>query len=86
MEARRFQFTPNIIALKRGETVRLEITALDFAHGFHVPDLDLRVDLMPGKIVAVDMTAKEVGTMEFLCDNFCGEGHEEMNGQFVVSE
>jgi heme/copper-type cytochrome/quinol oxidase subunit 2 len=23
---------------------------------------------------------------DFLCDNFCGSGHEEMNGTIVVSD
>ncbi len=83
--AQRFQFTPNRIPLKMGERVALMIKAVDFPHGFTVPDLGLRVDLVPGKVTRVLISPKEVGTIDFLCDNFCGDGHERMHGQFVVT-
>ncbi len=83
--AQRFQFTPNSIPIKLGEHVTLLVKAVDFPHGFNVPDLGLRVDLMPGKVTKVLITPKEVGTIDFLCDNFCGDGHERMHGQFIVT-
>ena len=83
--AQRFQFTPNHIPITLGERVTLLITAVDFPHGFNVPDLGIRADLVPGKITRVLITPKEVGTIDFLCDNFCGDGHERMHGQFLVS-
>ncbi len=83
--AQRFQFTPNSIPIKLGERVALMIKAVDFPHGFNVPDLGIRLDLMPGKVTRVLIVPKDVGTIDFLCDNFCGDGHERMHGQFVVS-
>lgn len=83
--AQRFHFTPNVIALKAGEPVLLKITALDFAHGFFIPDLDRRLDLMPGRAVTFAFTPASPGTLHFLCDNFCGEGHEGMDGRFEIS-
>ncbi len=84
--ARRFQFTPAEIALKRDETVVIALTAIDFVHGFSVPDLGLRADLMPGRVVRVTLKPTKTGTLDFLCDNFCGAGHEEMHGRFIVSD
>lgn len=83
--AQRFQFTPRVIPLKVGEPVRLLIRSLDFTHGFYLPDLDQRVDLVPGRVVALALTPRAPGTLHFLCDNFCGEGHEGMDGQFDVT-
>ena len=83
--AQRFQFTPNSIPIKLGERVTLLVKAVDFPHGFNVPDLGLRVDLMPGKVTKILIAPKEVGTIDFLCDNFCGDGHERMHGQFIVT-
>jgi len=83
--ARRFEFTPNEIALKVGEPVVLLIHSLDFIHGFHVPDLGVRSDLLPGLVTRVQITPTRVGRLDFLCDNFCGDGHEEMHGQFTVT-
>lgn len=84
MTARRFAYTPRDIEVKAGVPVVLEITAIDFVHGFHIPDLKLRSDLLPGQVTRVRFTPAKPGVLPFLCDNFCGDGHEEMNGRIVV--
>jgi len=83
--AQRFRFTPNVIPLKAGEPVVLLIRSLDFPHGFFVPDLNLRTDLMPGRVVRLALTPRAPGPLAFLCDNFCGDEHEGMDGHFEVS-
>jgi cytochrome c oxidase subunit 2 len=83
--AQRFQFTPSEIALKSGQPVVLEITSLDFIHGFNIPELGIRTNLLPGPPTRVAIKALAPGRYDFLCDNFCGSGHEEMNGTIVVS-
>ena len=83
--AQRFQFTPNEIVLKSGQPVVLEITSLDFIHGFNIPALGIRTNLLPGPPTRVAIKALAPGRYDFLCDNFCGSGHEEMNGTIVVS-
>jgi cytochrome c oxidase subunit II len=85
LEAHRFEYKPNRILLKKGEPVVLEITSLDFVHGFNVPDLKIRADLPPGKITKVRVVFDKAGEYDFLCDNFCGSGHEEMGGKIIVS-
>ena len=85
MTARRFAYEPNEIALKAGERVMLAIRALDFAHGLKIPDLGLRIDLLPGLVTRLELQPRQPGVIDFLCDNFCGEGHEEMHGRFIVS-
>ena len=82
--AQRFRFTPNVIPLKAGEPVVLLIRSLDFAHGFFVPDLHLRTDLMPGRVVRLALTPPAPGPLAFLCDNFCGDGHETMHGRMIA--
>jgi len=84
--AKRFAYSPNQIVLKTGESARLEFTALDFTHGFKIPDLGIRADLPPGKVTVVSLTPQKAGSYDFLCDNFCGSGHEEMNGRIVVKD
>jgi cytochrome c oxidase subunit 2 len=85
IEARRFAFSPNRIALKAQQPVVLAFTAIDFMHGFNVPDLHLRHDLLPGRVVRVPLRFDKPGEYDFLCDNFCGDGHEGMNGKFIVT-
>jgi len=82
--ARRFEFVPAEIVLKLGEPVVIAVTSLDFIHGMNIPDLKQRHDLVPGRVTRIALTPREAGVIEFVCDNFCGDGHEEMHGRFVV--
>lgn len=85
MTARRFVYEPNEIALKAGERVVIAIRSLDFVHGMNIPDLGMRLDLMPGRVTRLELQPQAPGVIDFVCDNFCGDGHEEMHGRFVVS-
>ena len=85
MTARRFAYEPNEIPLKVGEPVVVEINSIDFIHGMNLPDLGKRLDLVPGRLTRLELQPSAPGVIDFLCDNFCGEGHEGMNGRFVVS-
>ena len=82
--AQKFSYTPNEIVLKNRQPAVLEFTALDFVHGFKIPDLNIRADLPPGKVTRVRVTPEEAGVYDFMCDNFCGSGHEEMSGRIIV--
>lgn len=84
--ARRFVYSPNEIVLKKGQPVVLEFTAIDFRHGFSIPDLNIRADLPPDKVTQVRLMPNKAGSFEFLCDNFCGSDHEDMGGRILVQE
>ena len=85
MTAHRFAYEPNEITLKAGERVVVAIRSLDFVHGMNIPDLGMRLDLVPGRVTRLELQPKAPGTIDFVCDNFCGDGHEEMHGRFVVT-
>ena len=85
MTARRFVYEPNEIALKAGERVVIAIRSIDFMHGMNLPDLGKRQDLVPGSVTRLELQPMKPGVIDFLCDNFCGDGHEGMHGRFVVS-
>jgi cytochrome c oxidase subunit 2 len=84
--AKRYEYDPNKITLKKGVPVTLEFTTLDRVHGFSCPDLGIRGDILPGKVLKIQFTPKKAGTFPFHCDIFCGEGHENMTGEFIVKE
>ena len=72
------------IEAKRGETLVIVLTATDFVHGFSLPDLKARVDVPPGKGVELTLRSPPPGRFIYLCDNFCGEHHDRMNGVLTV--
>jgi len=84
--AKKFEYTPNVIKLKKGVPVVLEFTTLDVLMGFKVPDLGIRADIIPGKVSRIRVVPDKVGTFPFLCDIFCGSGHENMTGTLIVTE
>ena len=83
--AKKFVFVPSEIRVKQGETVLLEFTAPEVPMGFSLPDFALRTDIVPGKVATLRLTPDRTGSFDFLCDLFCGSGHEEMNGKLIVS-
>ena len=83
--ARRFTFSPNKLTLKQGVPVVLELSTADVVMGFSVPDFQTRADILPGKCARVRLVPDKVGTFVFLCDIFCGSGHETMNGTITVT-
>jgi cytochrome c oxidase subunit 2 len=82
--ARRFTYSPDKITLTVGVPVLLELTTADVLMGFSVPDLNARADIIPGKVARLRIVPDKTGTFTFLCDIFCGSGHETMNGTFTV--
>src|SRR4029077_16788754 len=82
--ARKFTYSPNKLTLKKGVPVVLELTTADVLMGFSAPDFDVRADIIPGKVARVRLKPDKVGTFAFLCDIFCGSGHETMNGSITV--
>jgi cytochrome c oxidase subunit 2 len=81
----RWAFDPSTIELKKGEPVVFELTANDVFMGFSMPDFKVRTDVVPGKTQRLALTPDKSGTFTFLCDIFCGDGHESMHGTLVVT-
>jgi cytochrome c oxidase subunit 2 len=82
--ASRFEFTPDTVKVKAGQPVTLVLTTLDRIHGFKMPQLGIRTEIIPDQETRVSITPDKPGTYTFFCDVFCGDGHEEMAGTLVV--
>jgi cytochrome c oxidase subunit II len=84
ISARQWAYEPNSIMLQKGVPVILELTSSDVHHGFNLPDLGVRADVLPGKPTRIRVTPDKAGTFSFHCDYYCGSGHEGMEGQIIV--
>lgn len=82
--AKKFNYSPGELKLKKGVPVILEFRSLDVVMGFNLPDFGVRADIIPGKTTRLRLVPDKTGTFVFLCDVFCGSGHEEMNGRLTV--
>ncbi len=84
IEARKYEFIPPVIELKRGVPVVLEFVSLDRKHGARQKELGIDLEIAPGHPARVRLAPEKEGTFEFHCSIFCGSGHEEMSGRIVV--
>ena len=83
--AKKFEFIPAEITLEKGVPVMLELTTEDVAMGFSAPDFKVDVEIVPGKVARVRLLPDKAGTFEYICDVFCGDGHEDMGGKIHVA-
>lgn len=83
--ATRFQFRP-ILQLERGERYRFLISSNDVQHGFSLQPDNLNYQVIPGYVLALEMTPEEAGTFQIVCNEYCGLGHHLMLGQITVVE
>lgn len=86
IQARKFQFTPAEVTLKKGEPVILRLTSADRAHGFLLKPLKIDADIAPGKTVDVAVTPTAAGNYTVICDHYCGTGHGNMKMKLTVVE
>lgn len=82
--AKQFEFSPNPIRVKLGETIRLKITSVDVTHGFSLPEFGINETLNPNETVSVELQATKKGEFPFACSVVCGSGHTGMKGRLIV--
>ena len=83
--AKKFEFVPGEIRVKQGEPVIFQFTAPEVPMGFNLADFNVRADIVPGKVATLNFTPDKTGSFTFLCDVFCGSGHEDMSGTLIVT-
>lgn len=86
LTVKRFEYSPRQVSLQKGLPVVFEITSLDVPHGFNLPDFGVRADVIPGRVTRVRFVPDRVGTFTFRCDIFCGAGHEDLEGELIVTQ
>jgi cytochrome c oxidase subunit 2 len=74
--------TANEIHIPVGVPVRVEVSSGDVIHSFWLPELDRKIDMIPGRTNSVTLEAVHRGTYRGQCAEFCGLQHANMS--FVV--
>lgn len=69
-----------------GRPVKLIMTSRDVIHSFFVPDFRVKYDVVPGRFTTLWFEAKEPGTYQILCTEYCGTGHSIMRGEVIALE
>jgi cytochrome c oxidase subunit II len=74
--------TANELHIPVGRRVLVVGTTDDVIHSFWVPELNRKIDLIPGRVNSVLLDAERAGVYRGQCAEFCGLDHAEMS--FVV--
>lgn len=77
-----------VIEVSIGDQVVIKLRSADVTHGFSLKAFGIYVakGIQPGKTVYVSFKADKVGTYVFMCNVFCGDIHQHMEGKLVVKD
>jgi cytochrome c oxidase subunit II len=70
--------TANEIRIPVGQPVTLRLTTKDVIHSIWVPELNGKMDLVPGKVTELTLLADQPGEYWGECAEFCGTQHAKM--------
>jgi len=76
--AKRFNFEPGEITVKKGQPVVLVLKSADVGHGIRIRELNVDVKVSKGGTAEVQFTPNKAGDFIGHCSVFCGSGHGTM--------
>ncbi|NPB04645.1 MAG: cytochrome C oxidase subunit II [Thermotogae bacterium] len=81
---RMWAFQPNEIVIPAGSKVTIYTTSLDVQHGFEIEGKAVNLMVIPGAVNKAEVVFNRPGEYRFVCNEFCGIGHQGMFGVFKV--
>jgi len=81
--ARDFEFVPPVIEVVQGETVKIVVTS-DGLHGLGIKKFKVSKEIPRGQTMTIEFTPDAAGAFPILCTEYCGDGHDGMQGVLVV--
>jgi cytochrome c oxidase subunit II len=70
--------TANEVHIPTGVPVEIRLTSEDVIHSFWVPQIQGKLDLVPGKANTLYLQADQAGTYQGFCAEYCGIQHAKM--------
>jgi cytochrome c oxidase subunit 2 len=74
----------NEVVLPLGEPVEIRLKSADVIHSFWVPPIAGKMDMIPGRVNTLTVTATREGRFRGQCAEFCGLSHPLMAFEAVV--
>lgn len=84
MVAARYGFYPPTVEVPVDTPVTFRMASADVLHGVHVPGTNMATMIVPGYVSEVNTTFLKTGKFSFLCNEYCGLGHDQMWSRLVV--
>lgn len=84
INAHTFAFEPSSVSIRHGDTVTIELEALDAVHGLYLDGYGVNLVAEPGKSASTTFVADKDGKFKFRCSVACGALHPFMIGELNV--
>ena len=86
VKARQYRFEPKTITVRKGQPVKIAVTATDVAHGFAIKEFNINEKIKANQTKVIEFTPDRAGRFRIFCSVYCGDGHDEMTGELVVTD
>ena len=73
-----------ILELEKGKTYRLNLSSMDYQHGFSLQPENINVQVLPGYQHVVTVTPNRSVQYAIVCNEFCGIGPHKMVSRLYV--
>jgi cytochrome c oxidase subunit 2 len=77
-------FSPAEVRVPAGSTVTFIATSRDVIHGLFLPDANINLMLLPGRVARATARFHDPGEHLFVCHEYCGIAHHTMSGKVIV--
>ncbi len=82
--AKMWGFEPARIRLPAGSVADIYVISRDVTHGFHVNGTNVNLMAVPNVVNNAQVTFRHPGMFPVVCHEYCGTGHQAMNGSIEV--
>ena len=79
-------FNPNVITVQNGDTIVLNIRAVDAVYGFSLGTYDIVEQIPEGEEKMISFVVDRVGEFNFFCGGFCASEYWDMRGKLIVTD
>ena len=76
--------TLNEVHLPVNKPVRFIMTSEDVLHDFYVPEMRVKMDVIPNRYTDLWFQPDKEGLFRLTCAEYCGKGHSDMMGKVYV--
>ncbi|NNC94040.1 MAG: cytochrome C oxidase subunit II [Chitinophagales bacterium] len=82
--AKMWVFDPPIVEVPVGSEVDIYLASQDVVHGFQIKGKNVNLMAVPGAINLTSVKFDRKGTYYVICHEYCGVGHQNMQGEIIV--
>jgi cytochrome c oxidase subunit II len=83
--AQMWQFQPAEIYVPVGSEVDFYLTSKDVVHGFNIAEKNVNMMAIYGNLNKTTVKFDKPGVYKIVCHEYCGIGHQNMQGQVIVN-